>query len=181
MVSFWNAFSWTTGVHQQCFCKVSLKKDIPHQQYCVKTWDRMWKPFKSQVQYRTRLKYKNLSFFSDKACFPLSRNVTCLTDTDGMDIPMMQFMKFLYVTFQLSVEYSECTHIHRAYISHHHLPFKGQAFGLFCLHNAHLFLRCPTSLLPWDYIWRWSLGPVIQSFLENVLPNIFCSYQYFQL
>jgi len=22
----WNTFSWTIGVHQQCFCKVSLKK-----------------------------------------------------------------------------------------------------------------------------------------------------------
>ena len=91
-------------------------------------------------------------FFSDKAWFPLSRNVNCLTDTDGMDIPMMQFMKFLYMTFQFSVEYSECTPIYRVYIFHHHLPFKAQVFSLFCLHNAHLFLGCPTSLLLGDYI-----------------------------
>lgn len=115
-------------------------KNIPHQQHCVKTIDRRWKPFKSQVQYRTRLTYKNLSFFSDKAWFPLSRNLNCLTDTNGMDTPMMQFMKLLYMTFQLSVEYGECTHIRHIFL-YHHLPFKGQAFGLFCLHTM------PTSFL----------------------------------
>jgi len=128
-------------------CHKKRSKNIPHQQHWVKTQDRRWKPFKSQVQYWTRLKYKNVSFFSDKAWFPLSRNVNCLTDTDSMDIPMTQFIKFLYMTFQLRVNYNDCTPTHTAYIFHH-LPFKGQAFGLFCLHNAHLFLGCPTSLLP---------------------------------
>jgi len=30
---------------------------------------------------------------------------------------------------------------------HHHHPFKGYVFDMFGLHDAHLFLGCPTPLL----------------------------------
>ena len=36
---------------------------------------------------------------------------------------------------------------HHHYHHHHHITFEGQAFGLFRLHNVHLFLGRPTSLL----------------------------------
>ena len=37
-------------------------------------------------------------------------------------------------------------HHHHHHHHHHHLPFKGQASGLFRLHNAHIILVRSTSL-----------------------------------
>jgi hypothetical protein len=141
------------GVHQQCFLKVSLKK-VVKLSHINSTVQKQKTEGENLSNHRFSIGQdsiiKKTVFFSNKAWFPLSRNVNCLTDTDGMDIPMMQFMKFLYMTFQFSVEYSKCTLIYRVYIFHHLFlsRLRSLAFSVFTL---------PTPSLDVPHLFYWEI------------------------